>query len=64
MTVKEAVETISVRPAERNRLEEFATLYGGSLEREIHRVIELRDLALDEFETLLSSGYQRSKWTA
>lgn len=64
MTVNDAVETISVRPTERNRLEEFATMNGGDLEKEIHRVIRLRDLALDEFQTLLTSGNRRSKLTA
>jgi hypothetical protein len=55
MTEEEALDALSIPPGERALLEEFAAQQSGPEARDIRKVIQLRDLAVDEFTTLISS---------
>jgi hypothetical protein len=56
MTEEEALNALSIPPNDRACLEDFAAQQGGAEARDIRKVIRLRDLAVAEFETLVSSG--------
>jgi hypothetical protein len=55
MTEEEALDALSIPQGERALLEEFAAQQSGPEARDIRKVIQLRDLAVDEFTTLISS---------
>jgi hypothetical protein len=59
MTVGEALNTLGILSHDRTCLEDFAAQYGGATARDIRKVIRLRDLAVAEFETLVSSSLCR-----
>jgi hypothetical protein len=59
MTVGEALNTLGILPQDRTCLEVFADLHGGAIARHIRKVIRLRDLAVAEFEALVSSSLSR-----
>lgn len=60
MTEKEALDTLSISPHDRALLEEFAAQQDSPEARDIRKAIRLRDLAVDEFTTLISSGLCQS----
>jgi hypothetical protein len=55
MTVEEALNALSIPPYDRALLEDFAAQQKCVVVRDIRKVIQLRDLAVGEFMTLVSS---------
>ncbi len=54
LTVEEALNALGILPHDRARLEDIAAQCGGAMARDIRKVIRLRDLAVNEFQTLVS----------
>jgi hypothetical protein len=54
ITVDEALEDLGLEPEQREFLTEYATAVGGAVARDIANVIEVRDLAVEEFQRLIA----------
>jgi hypothetical protein len=57
MTKEEALDALRIPPYDRALLEDFAAQQGGPEAGDIRKVIRLRDLAVAEFISLISSGF-------